>query len=114
MIMVGVNVPSGVMIIVMVIMRENRHPDVISAAATGGTHLGHLHTQQGELPTRRHLHISAAALAQQHKIVPPDIPTAAPAMQPASRLIDKKLGTFERGPVGRQLKRERQGVSQHT
>jgi hypothetical protein len=43
MIMVGVNVPSGVMIIVMVIMRENRHPDLISAAATGGTHLGHLH-----------------------------------------------------------------------
>jgi homoserine kinase len=43
-IMVGVNVLSGVMImIVMVIMLENRHPDLVSAAATGGTHLSHLH-----------------------------------------------------------------------
>jgi hypothetical protein len=43
MIMVGMDMISMV-IIVMVIMLEHCHPDLISATATGGAHLRQLHT----------------------------------------------------------------------
>jgi len=90
-------------IMVVVIMLKHRHPYLVSATATGGAHLCHLHTQYRKLATCCYLYIGAAALAQQHKIVSVDIPAAASTVQPAWRLVDQELGAFERSAVSRQL-----------
>jgi hypothetical protein len=97
---------------VMVIMLQNRHPDLVSAAATGGTHLGHLHTHQGELSACRHFHIGAAALAEQQQVIPSDIVPTGPAVKLATRLVDQELSAFEWSAGGCQLEGEGQGVSQ--
>ena len=65
MIMAAVDLISLMIMMVMLIMVQNGHPDLVSTATTCAAHLGHLHAHQGELPACRHFHIGAAALAEQ-------------------------------------------------
>jgi hypothetical protein len=112
MVVAGVHVIGMINMLMRLIMPDYGHPDLVGAATTGAAHLGHLHTQQGELATSCHFHIGAAAIAQQQQVVPPDIVATRPAVQPASRLVDEEFSTLERCAVGGQLEGEQQRVSQ--